>query len=184
MKHYITIKVLPDPEFQQSLLMNALFSKLHRGLVQAGQGEIGISFPGFNGTLGDQIRLHSHAASLVRLMDSAWLKGLRDYTHLTAISDVPPVVKYRVVKRVQVKSGVTRLRRRSVRKGWMSEAEAVERIPLTRERKSKQPFLQLKSQSTGQAFRLFIEHGDIVGQAVTGGFSAYGLSGNATIPWF
>ena len=33
MDHYLDIRLLPDPEFPAPLLMNALFTKLHRALV-------------------------------------------------------------------------------------------------------------------------------------------------------
>ncbi|WP_256379702.1 type I-F CRISPR-associated endoribonuclease Cas6/Csy4, partial [Arhodomonas sp. KWT] len=40
--HYLDIRVLPDPEFQQSMLLGALVSKLHRGLVDIDADDIGI----------------------------------------------------------------------------------------------------------------------------------------------
>ena len=46
------------------------------------------------------------------------------------------------------------------------------------------PFLQVKSASTGQHFRLFVEHGQLQEQSCSGGFSLYGLSATTTIPWF
>ena len=38
MDTYLEIRLLPDPEFVPTMLMNALFSKLHRGLVEQGGG--------------------------------------------------------------------------------------------------------------------------------------------------
>ena len=38
MDHYIEIRVLPDPEFSEEMLMSALVAKLHRALGQRGQG--------------------------------------------------------------------------------------------------------------------------------------------------
>lgn len=184
MGHYIEICLLPDTEFSSSLLMNALFAKFHRALVDAGHGEIGVSFPQAQKTLGDTIRLHSSQGALQRLMAIGWLKGLTDYTHVTVIAAVPDNCKHRVVKRVQAKSSVERMYRRSVKKGWLSAEEAETRIIAGKEQQLKQPFVQLKSHSSGQAFRLFIQQGKLLDSPGSGKFSAYGLSDVATVPWF
>lgn len=183
MNYFVNITVLPDPEFPETVLLNALFAKLHRALVNVGQGEIGVSFPSVVKFLGNQIRLHGTHAALERLMAEPWLKGLRDYTQVTDILLVPTITKYRVVKRMQAKSNIDRLLRRAIRRG-LSEADAEIRRAKMQDQHLKQPFLQLRSQSTGQSFRLFIEHGKLVDEPVGGGFSAYGLSVAATIPWF
>lgn len=184
MGYYIEIKLLPDPEFTSSLLMNALFAKFHRALAEAGHGEIGVSFPQAQKTLGDTIRLHGSQGALELLMAIGWLKGLTDYTHVTAITAVPGNCKHRVVKRVQAKSSVERMYRRSVKKGWLSVEEAESRIASGKDQQLKFPFVQLKSRSTEQSFRLFIQQGKILDSPVAGEFSAYGLSDVATIPWF
>ena len=184
MKHYIEIRLLPDTEFSPSLLMNALFAKFHRALAEAGHGEIGVSFPQAQKTLGDTVRLHGSQGALQRLMAIGWLKGLADYTRVTAITAVPDNCRYRIVKRVQVKSSVERMYRRSVKKGWLSADEAVARMDSSKEQQLRLPFVQLKSNSSGQAFRLFIQQGKFLDAPVKGGFSAYGLSDVATIPWF
>jgi CRISPR-associated endonuclease Csy4 len=184
MDYYIDIKVLPDPEFKETALLNALFAKLHRALVELGNGEVGVSFPAFKKTLGDHLRLHGSQAALERLMRDNWLKGMRDYTHTSDIAAVPAGAKHRIVKRLQAKSNVDRLRRRSIAKGWVTADQAIERIPLVNEQRLQKPFLQLKSCSTSQPFRLFIEHGQTQDQPLSGSFSAYGLSRDATVPWF
>lgn len=46
------------------------------------------------------------------------------------------------------------------------------------------PWLNLRSLSTGQSFRLFIRHGELLSAPVVGMFSTYGLSATATVPWF
>jgi CRISPR-associated endonuclease Csy4 len=184
MGYYIEIKLLPDPEFTSSVLMNALFAKLHRALAEAGHGEIGVSFPQAQKTLGDTVRLHGDQDALERLMAIGWLKGLTDYTHVTAVAAVPDNCKHRVVKRVQAKSSVERMYRRSVKKGWLSAEEAEVKMNVGKEQQLKLPYIQLKSGSTGQTFRLFIQQGKIVDSPMAGNFSAYALSDAATIPWF
>ncbi|MDR1228820.1 MAG: type I-F CRISPR-associated endoribonuclease Cas6/Csy4 [Azoarcus sp.] len=51
-----------------------------------------------------------------------------------------------------------------------------------RTRKCELLFLSLKSQSTGQAFRLFIRHDPPVHQQQAGFFNSYGLSASAMVP--
>lgn len=184
MDHYIEIRLLPDPEFPNNVLMNALFAKLHRALVETGGGELGISFPKAGKCLGELLRIHGKQMPLARLMSLPWLKGLRDYTETSPVLSVPDNCQYRVVQRKQAKSSSERLRRRSIAKGWLTEKEAVERISDRNEQQLKTPFVQLKSGSSGQTFRLFICQGKLQGEPKAGVFSAYGLSSQATIPWF
>lgn len=184
MDHYLDIRVMPDPEFKESVLMNALFAKLHRALVDVGRGEIGVSFPDLGKNPGSRLRLHGSSDALARLMAQNWLKGLRDYTESGGVLPVPEVRQYRVVQRVQVKSNPERLRRRSVGKGWLTEQQAQEQIPDSKAKQTDLPFVQLTSKSTEQVFRLFMEHGPLTSTAVAGTFSDYGLSDQATIPWF
>ncbi|MCB1921872.1 MAG: type I-F CRISPR-associated endoribonuclease Cas6/Csy4, partial [Candidatus Competibacteraceae bacterium] len=69
------------------------------------------------------------------------------------------------------------------RKGVTIE-QAIQVIPDSKAKRLNLPYLVLTSQSTGQQFRLFVEHLAIREQAVAGEFSAYGLSSTATVPWF
>ncbi|TDB58597.1 MULTISPECIES: type I-F CRISPR-associated endoribonuclease Cas6/Csy4 [Photorhabdus] len=184
MDYYLEIRVLPDLEFGQQDLMAALFAKLHRALGQAGNGRIGVSFPRVGKTLGNTLRIHGASEALNDLQALPWLKGLRDYTEVVDIQPVPKNTQYRCVSRVQVNSSVERLRRRSVKKGWLTEEQARQRIPISKEQRTDLPFLNLKSLSSGQSFPLFVEQGPIEDRPTPGIFSSYGLSASATIPWF
>ena len=181
MDHYIDITVLPDPEFNVTTLMSALYSKLHRALVAVGEGEIGISFPRAGKTPGDLLRLHASRTAIERLMEQNWLKGLKDYSHASAINTVPSTAKYSLFRRVQPKKTAARLRR-AVKRGSISEQEA--ETLLAERQRLKKPFLQLQSQTTGQRFPLFIEQGKPQAEAIKGEFTSYGLSDKATVPWF
>lgn len=184
MDHYIEIRVLPDPEFSEEMLMAALMAKLHRALGQRGKGDIGVSFPAHGIKPGAVLRLHGEHQGLSELESLAWRKGLNDYCLCTAIKAVPEVNQWRCVSRVQVKSSAPRLMRRSVKKGWITEEEAQQRIRTMEEARTDLPWLNLRSLSTGQSFRLFIRHGELLSAPVVGMFSTYGLSGTATVPWF
>ena len=187
MDHYVDIEVRPDPEFPAHQLMSALYAKLHRALVAQACTRIGVSFPGVESQapyLGTRLRLHGSLAALSALLESGWLMGMRDHVVLTPAMQVPFTARHRAVKRVQVKSSPERLRRRLMRRHAIDEQQARDRVPDESARFSHLPFVQLRSTSTGQTFRLFIEHGPMQPDAVPGNFNAYGLSQGPTIPWF
>ncbi len=191
MDHYLEILLHPDPEFTANILMSALFSKLHRGLVNHGSQRIGLSFPDIrpdstqgSRTLGQRVRLHGSRGNLHGLMQSGWLQGMRDHCELTGIMAVPDGAKQRVVCRVQAKSSPERLRRRLMMRKQIDEVAACESIPDSAAERLNLPFVTLSSATTSQRFKLFVEHRPIQDVAVPGIFSAYGLSNTATVPWF
>lgn len=187
MDHYIDITVLPDPEFPATTLMNALFAKLHRGLVDHGGRDIGVSFPEVvqsKRTLGPRLRLHSNHASLDRLMRISWMQGMRDHVTMTMIQPVPPDVQYRVVRRVQAKSSPERLRRRLISRKSINAEDAQAVIPDSAAKMLDLPYVEVVSHTTGQRFRLFIEHLELKPTGMVGTFGTYGLSTSATVPWF
>lgn len=185
MDHYVNIRIRPDPEFPATHLMNALYAKLHRALVQLGTGDIGISFPEHTAKrLGERLRLHGTPTSLTRLMGLGWLCGMHDHIEQSPIKSVPAKIKHRCVQRVQAKSSPERLRRRLMKRKGVSAAEATKLIPDNVAETLSLPYLQLASRSTGQRFRLFVRHGPLHKKPVIGCFSSYGFSGETTVPWF
>lgn len=187
MRNFLDIRLRPDPEFTPPLLMSALFSKLHRALVDLDQAAIGVSFPDHDPaqpTLGDRLRLHGIQPDLERLMALQWLTGMRDHIVTMPVETVPLDVQHRIVRRIQAKSNAERLRRRAIRRSGFTEAEALERIPDTVERSLRLPFVSIASRSTGQRFPLFIEHGELQAEPRPGRFNHYGLSRATTVPWF
>jgi len=187
MDHHVDIDVLNDPEFPAYQLMGALYANLHRVLVAQNSTRIGVSFPGFSlkgPHLGTRLRLHGELAALSALLATGWLAGMRDHVTLTQPNRVPETVKHCAVRRVQVKSSPERLRRRLMRRHNLDAHEALQRIPDEVSRLVDLPFVLLHSTSTGQPFRLFIEHGSTQFNAIAGDFNAYGLSRTATTPWF
>ncbi len=187
MDSYLELQLLPDPEFPANMLMNALFAKLHRGLVSSGEGRIGVSFPDAcqKGVgLGARLRLHGTVADLDHLMSANWLQGMRDHLSCSPVSPAPATAAYRVVRRVQAKSSPERERRRLIARKGVSVEAAMQTIPDSAAEKLDLPYLLLSSQSTQQQFRLFVEHLPVQNEAVQGTFSAYGLSSSGTVPWF
>lgn len=184
MDHYQEIQVLPDPEFTEEILMAALFAKLHRALGARGQVDIGVSFPDHHLKPGARLRLHGKREALAELEATNWRTGLQDYCQCKQLMPVPAVQGWRTVSRYQVKSSPERLMRRSVRKGWLTEEQAQQRLQTLPPQRTTLPWLSMKSLSSGQRFLLFIRHGELLPAQVSGTFSSYGLSAQATIPWF
>ncbi|MDB2613919.1 type I-F CRISPR-associated endoribonuclease Cas6/Csy4 [Chlamydiales bacterium] len=184
MNYYIDIQMLPCSEFLSSYLMNEVFSRLHNALVHFGQSEVGVSFPYVEENLGDLLRLHGSQEALQRIMSNPWIGSMINYTKVSSIKLVPANTSYRTIRRVQSKSSPERLLRRSVKKGWLTEEEAILKLRDACEKNLSLPYINVKSQSTGQRFRLFVEHGPIIEKSNKGEFNAYGLSQNATVPWF
>ncbi len=188
MDYYQDLKILDDPEFPPSMLMNALFAKLHRVLVKLESNKIGVSFPNVvqdKKFLGDVLRLHGTSDTLNKLQEQNWLKGMRDHLEISDSKVIPADAKHCRVRRVQAKSNAERLRRRYLKRHKsVTENDVLAMIPSSMEKRLSYPFIQMNSESTDQRFRLFIEHLPAQQVAVQGEFNSYGLSRNATIPWF
>lgn len=185
MDHHLDLRLLPDPEFGPLALMEALYAKLHRALVAHASTGIGVSFPAVQGLdLGLCLRLHGTRTELAALMDTAWLRGMRDHLTVGEIGVVPAQARHRCVSRRQSDSSPERMRRRLMRRHSIGEAEARERIPDSAATFLKLPSLRLRSTSTGQHFRLFVHHGPLQDTPTPGVFNAYGLSTTTTVPWF
>ena len=187
MNHYLDMTLRPSPEITQPHLMAALFDKLHLALAAQRSEHIGISFPAVRANrswLGNCLRLHGSHAELNALMANNWLQAMRDHVDATTAKPVPAGAEFCVVSRVQAKSNPERQRRRQMRRHGITADEALARLPDSAAQRLDWPYIQLRSQSTGQSFRLFIRHGDAQKNATQGTFSAYGLSATATVPWF
>lgn len=183
--HYLDLHLLPDPEFAPDQLLRALFAKLHRALVQLGDGSVGLSLPGHSahGT-GSHLRLHGSLSALQQLQQQEWLTGMRDHVRQTEPAAVPVGCQHRVVRRIQVDSNPERLRRRLMKRHGLSEEAARQQIPDSAMQLTRLLWVEMRSQSSGQRFRLFIEHGPLQDTPAPGEFSSYGLSPTTTIPWF
>lgn len=185
MDAYVEVKVVADPEFPPNEIISVFWAKLHQTLARLKEKEIGISFPDENEkVLGRRLRLHGSAEKLSHLMSTKWLGGTKDHIEVSEILERPAGCKFRVVQRVQVQSSVGRLRRRAMKRHGLDERAAEERIPDSAAKHLDLPFVKMSSASTGNPFRLFVRHGPISEEEKSGSFSTYGLSGEATVPWF
>ncbi len=186
MSHYIEFRILLDPEFPASIIMNLLYNKLHKALVQTGCIDIGVSFPDFDNKrtiLGERLRLHGSDIHINNLIANLSLSALHDHLRVGTVQEVPKQISYVTVKRVQCKSSADRIRRRQIRRHQLSDEEALTRIPDSVQKQLNLPYVTLKSDSSGQSFRLFISQ-QIAAHPIAGTFNAYALSNEATLPMF
>lgn len=191
--HYFDIHLQPDPELGPQALMDALFNKLHRALVQLGPGDIGVSFPDYSlspRTLGRRLRLHGPRDALQALQNTHWLGAMRNYVTHMQPAQVPPDAPHCAVRRQQAKTNAERIRRRWARRHGKTLEEARQEIPDSAARHVRLPSVVLRSQSTagddqgGRRFHLFIRQSKPTTAPQDGKFNAYGLSTTATVPCF
>lgn len=185
--YYIDIHLRPDPEFADHQLLSALYAKLHRALVELRSSTLCVSFPGYTLkpiSLGKQMRVIGPLPELARLMALPWLSGIGDHVTSTAATLVPPTAIPKRWVRVQAKSNPERLRRRQMKRHGLSAEEARRRIPDSAAEQLQLPFLQLRSASTGQSYRLFLSIADTPAADDQGEFNSFGLSATRTTPWF
>ena len=187
MECFVDIELLPDPEFEAHLLLGTLYARLHHALTPSNSLGIAVCFQGHQArppTLGTRIRLLGSRSALLAHSSTDWLNGMHDYVRASALAEVPIDAPHRTLRRVQAKSNPERLRRRLMKRHGLNEKQARERLPDSVAQMLNLPFVQIKSQSTGQTFRLFLRLGPEQSAPTPGKFNAYGLSQNATIPWF
>ncbi len=185
--HYQEYQLQLDPDFPPPFLMNILLGKLHGALVALRSQTIGVSFPGYGlqpKRLGSKLRLHGPESDLIRLGEQPWLGGMAGHLIVGPINPTPHLCEHIAVRREQVKSNVDRLRRRRMKRHGETYEQAVLAIPDSAGQDSPRPFARLRSHSTGQMFKLFINQSQPLSQPMPGCFNAYGLSGQATVPWF
>ena len=205
MKYYLDITLLPDAEANLGFLWHKVYQQIHIALVENKTGEnqsaIAVSIPHYgngNGNkdddksfpLGNKLRLLAQTEDQLQKLDvTKWLSRLTDYCHYTSIKEVPASVdKFAYLTRKQFKTSVERLARRRAKRKNESYEKALQYFEGFNEQQTKLPFLNMKSLSKGNDFKLFIEQ-NIVEQSQEGSFTCYGLSPNeiekqATVPWF
>jgi len=198
MKYYLDITLLPDSEITLGFIWFKVYQQVHIALVENKIAEnssaIALAFPQYGLSkdkaegfpLGNKLRLFAPTQQhLDKLNIHHWLKRLSDHTHITSVKAVPEnVSEYIYVKRKQCKTNTSRLaRRRAKRKGETFE-QALQYFVSFNDEQSKLPFINVKSLTTNEQFRLFIDQIKADEQK-DGEFNCYGLSKKgATLPWF
>ncbi len=195
MKYYLDITLLPDTEISLGFIWQKVYQQIHIALAEnkiaKNESAIAISFPKYGDKafpLGDKLRLLAEEQSqLEQLNVGKWLDRLTDYAHITLIKSVPlEVNEYAYFKRKQFDTNIKRLARRRVKRKGETFEQAMQHFEGFNDEESKLPFINMKSLSGNNQFRLFFER-KIVETPEVGWFNCYGLSHRekqATIPWF
>ncbi len=111
MNYYIDIFILSDPEFSATVLLNALYTKLHKTLCDLSSINIGVSFPKYKVTLGNVLRIHGEKSVLHNLQSINWIGGMKGYCDVSEIMLVPKNSKFRTASRKQTTMSQAKLRR-------------------------------------------------------------------------
>ncbi len=183
MNYYINVLIKPDAEMRLNVLLNAIYTKLHKALCDLSSTSIGISFPKYEITLGNLLRIHGDKLALHDLQSSDWIGGMRGYCDVSPILPVPQSTKFRTVSRKQTTMSQAKLRRLRKRNPISGDEVRSYKAKMF-SRGLNNPYVELVSGSSGQKHRRYIEFGELRDQPVSGDFDQFGLSKSVTIPWF
>jgi CRISPR-associated endonuclease Csy4 len=190
--YYIDIMLKPDAEMPPTVLMNAIYAKLHKQLFDLKLSTIGVSFPKYQLTLGNILRLHGTEEDLNKLKPMNWLGCMTGYCKISEVLLVPENAKYRTVSRKQTSMSQAKLNRLLKRGSITNDQIKAYKAKMLSEKGLDHPYLDLVSNSTGQRHRRYIVLGELLNQPVLGEFDQFGfpkvdsVSGfkQATVAWF
>ena len=199
MKYYQEITLIDQAEISSYFIWSKLYAQLHIALAESKDSKnktnIGVSFPQYifeekteekkaKVNMGKKLRLFAQSGAELQTLDiKKWLDRLTDYVHITSIREVPENIKgYAIYRRKQVKTNAERLARHRVKRGDISFDEALARYSNV-VTATNLPYIQMKSLTSGQPFKLFIEK-QPAEQSASQVFSTYGLSSESSIPEF
>jgi len=183
MDNYIDIQIQPDAEMRENVLMNKLYTKLHKALFDFKSSGIGVSFPEYKVLLGRKIRLHGNSSMLNDLQGLNWLGGLSGYCQISEILTVPENVQYRVISRKQSTMTQAKLNR-LIKRGTISEENIKAYKAKMFTKGLDNPYLELVSTSNEHQHRRYLQFSALLDKPVEGEFDTFGLSKTGTVPWF
>ncbi|SFD62176.1 type I-F CRISPR-associated endoribonuclease Cas6/Csy4 [Pseudoalteromonas denitrificans] len=183
MDYYFDIKIVPTTELRENVLLNKVYAQLHKALGRLTSDAIGVSFPDYNLLLGKTLRLHGNEAMLNDLQGLNWLGELSTNCKISAIKPVPNNVMYRTVSRKQSNMTQSKLNR-LIKRGSISPDEVKAYKAKMFTKGLDNPYLELTSDCNGHFHRRYFQFGDLLEKPVAGQFDLFGLSKQATVPWF
>jgi len=183
MTHYIEIELLPKKEMRENYLLNQVYTAFHKRLYDLKSKSIGVSFPRYRVKLGTLLRVHGLLIDLEKLQEKEWLEEYKVYTNVSGIQEIPQDVSYRTIYRVQQNMTQAKLRR-LIKRGTISDEDVKKYKVKMLQGGLENPYVELKSGSNAQLHRRFLEFSDLKEESTSGDFDTFGLSKEATIPWF
>lgn len=197
MYYFIELSLIPDESVPTGFVMGKVMDVLHLCFVnlqkEIGHNPVGLSFPEYRydpeakgetkGCLGTKIRLYAQTeAHLEALNLKQQLRRFEDYVHVRATREDEAKLGFACFKRVQCRSSAERLARRRMDYVGESLEQAKQHFQSFAEQKTDLPFAHLHSQSSEQAFRLFIAKQPVAEPSAVWQFSSYGLSATVGVP--
>ncbi len=184
MSNYFDIKIKPDAEMRENVLLNKVYTKFHKALHDLQATDIGVSFPEVDIKLGKTLRIHGATQRLQELQNLNWLGGLSGYCDVSDIKLIPTSgVTYRTVSRVQPLMTQAKLRRLIKRNNLSVEDIKAYKVKMFSQSLNL-PYVELFSATKKKLYRRYIKHGEAKSNPTNGEFDQFGLSNNATIAWF
>ncbi|MGD7033450.1 type I-F CRISPR-associated endoribonuclease Cas6/Csy4 [Methylotuvimicrobium buryatense] len=183
MDYFIDIQIKPDAEIRENVLLNKVYTKLHKALYDLKSTDIGVSFPEYKLKLGSVIRIHAVEKRLEALQQGGWLGGLIGYCAISLVQSIPDQVQYRTVSRIQSSMSPAKLKR-LIKRGSIRESEIKQYKAKMFQKGLDNPFLELESGSNGHLHRRYLAFSELMDKPMQGEFDQFGLSKTATIPWF
>lgn len=190
MNYYVDITLLGDTEVSLGFIWQKIYAQMHLLLVEHQEekmSKIGFAFPYYmqKFPLGDTLRVFaSTQEELETLNIEEGVKNFLDYVMINDIKKVPTEIKgYVTFSKKQFKSNPERLARRYAKKHNVKMEEALSLYKSMEAQKTDLPFVTLKSHSSKQYMKLFIEKSES-DKEIKGLFSKYGLSKTSTVPDF
>ena len=183
MTHYVDIKLIPNKEIRENVLLNQVYTAFHKRLYDLKSKDIAVSFPEYRLKLGRLFRIHGTKEALEKLNEKDWLGKYKEFSKISNIEEVPTNVQYRTVSRVQQNMTEAKLRR-LIKRGTIPEEDIKKYRIKMFQGGLDNPYVELVSMSNGQLHRRFIEFGELKELEVKGEFDLFGLSKVSTVPWF
>ena len=183
MTHYIDIKLIPNKEIRENVLLNQVYTTFHKRLYDLKSTDIAVSFPEYRLKLGKLFRIHGTKEALEKLNEKDWLGKYKAFCKVSDIISIPEKVQYRTVSRVQQNMTEAKLRR-LIKRGTIPDEDIKKYRIKMLQGGLDNPYVELVSMSNGQLHRRFIEFGELQDTEIKGEFDLFGLSKVSTIPWF
>jgi CRISPR-associated endonuclease Csy4 len=191
MEYYTDIKLLGDTEVSLGFIWQKIYTQMHLALAEHQEREkmskIGFAFPNYmqKFPLGDTLRVLASAEDELEVLHvKERLKNFLDYVTISDIKKVPTDIKgYMTFYRKQFKSNPERLAKRYAKRHNITLEKALSIYENMKAQETKLPFVMLKSNSSNQHMKLFIERCPSDTE-VKGLFNTYGLSKTSTVPIF
>ncbi len=183
MDYYIDIKLIPNKEIRENVLLNQVYTAFHKRLYDLKSTDIAVSFPQYRLKLGKLFRIHGSKEALEKLNEKEWLGKYNASCKVTTINTIPKNVEHRTISRIQQNMTEAKLRR-LIKRGTISEEDIKKYRIKMFQGGLDNPYVELVSMSNGQLHRRFIEFGELQEKEVRGEFDLFGLSKVSTIPWF